>query len=59
MCTMYVVYVWICMYVHILSSHREELKKSLEVALGRIGGGPTYTWGTFWGAHQRFFKQLW
>eukprot|EP00731_Ephydatia_muelleri_P029060 Em0020g704a len=35
-----------------------ELKKSLGVALSKVAAPSSRTWATFWGAHQRFFKQL-
>ncbi|XP_033638096.1 protein FORGETTER 1-like [Asterias rubens] len=35
-----------------------ELKNSLEAALGRTNTGSPRVWSFFWSCHQRFFKQL-
>ncbi|XP_038050120.1 protein FORGETTER 1-like [Patiria miniata] len=35
-----------------------ELKNSLEAALGRTNSGSPRIWSFFWSCHQRFFKQL-
>jgi hypothetical protein len=35
-----------------------ELRKSLAVALSRVGAPTQRVWATFWSAHQRFFKLL-
>ena len=40
-------------------SCRNELRKSLAVALSRVGAPTQRVWATFWSAHQRFFKLLW
>lgn len=40
-------------------SSRNELRKSLAVAVSRVGAPTQRVWATFWSAHQRFFKQLW
>ena len=38
---------------------RTELRRSLKTAADRTGCGNKGIWSAFWGAHQRFFKQLW
>ena len=38
---------------------RNELKKSLEYAIGRTTTSTPRIWSVFWSSHQRFFKQLW
>src|SRR6218665_1899885 len=38
---------------------RGETHKALQVSLHRTHSTNNRIWATFWGAHQRFFKQLW
>ncbi|KAL8572547.1 hypothetical protein ACOMHN_040451 [Nucella lapillus] len=35
-----------------------EIRRSLDIALSRTCTAPGRIWTTYWGAHQRFFKQL-
>ena len=48
-----------CSVCCVYTTCRSELKKSLAVALTKVAAPNARVWATFWGAHQRFFKQLW
>lgn len=46
-------------FLMFLFNSRNELKKSLEYALGRTNTATPRVWSIFWSSHQRFYKQLW